>query len=322
MSGRSKFLSLRHGIYLTLWPQCSMMPIPLKFAGMCFVFNDGDGESSVGRGLVSPHETHTSSISSISREDIEAAKRSRSIREKASAYREDASDAGVSASATSTMENMVNNLTQPEPQRRSINSASLHDESLSSVLKTPTAQSFAERTLGQSQLQAFTAQDLVQQIQPSPRSSFPSLVDSGTNRPVLPSIMNSPFAPLPGETPGSSPRASIAQRVQAPFVISPQNRQFQINLLHQQHQVQMRSSPLDSPQPTMSSLFETPTNMAARMRAADQFQPALSPWQDSSYQSVVSEAVVSKRAPEPAPFGAIGDPRPKSSGAPSSGQFG
>lgn len=303
------------------------MPIPLKFAGMCFVFvdeDDEDGRPSTRKRLVSPHETHTSSINSISREDIEAAKQSRNAVERASSYQEDASDAGVSVSATSTMENMVNNLTQPELPRRTANSTNPHDESLSSVLKTPTAQSFAERgvTQSQSQLQAFTAQDLVQQIQRSPRSSFPSLGDPGTNRPMIPSIMNSPFAPLPGETPGSSPRASTVQRLHAPFVISPQTRQFQVNLLQQQQQVQIRSSPFESPQSTMLGLFETPSNMTARMRAADPSQPVLSPWQDSPYQPVVSEAVVSKRAPEPAPFGAIGDPRPKSSGAPTSGQFG
>lgn len=220
------------------------------------------------------------------------------------------------------MENMVNNLTQPEPPRRVPKATNLNDESLSSALKTPTAQSFAERGVTQSQTPAFTARDLVQQIQRSSSSSFPSLGDSGTNRPILPSIMNSPFAPLPGETPGSSPRSTTAQRLHAPFTISPQTRQFQVNLLQQQHQVQMRTSPADSPQPTMSRHFETPSNLTSWMRVADQPQPVLSPWQSSPYQPVISEGIVSNKAPEPAPFGAIGEPRPKSSGAPTSGQFG
>lgn len=307
---------------LTRRIQFGSISIPLKFAGNCFVFLDEDGMQPIAKGLASPIDTHQNSLSSISREDIEAAKKSKSATGQTFNYQEDMSDAGLSASVTSTMENMVNDLTQPGPPRRPTMTNELSDESVYPALKTPTAQSFAERGVSQSQLPGFTARDLVQQIQRSSSSSFPSLGDSGTNRPMLPSIMNSPFAPLPGETPGSSPRSSAAQRLHGPFTISPQTRQFQANLLHQQQVVQLRTSPADSPQPTMSSNFETPLNKTSWARKADQSQSVLSPWQSSPHPPTISPALAPHRAPEAAPFGAIGEPRPKSSGAPASGQFG
>lgn len=219
------------------------------------------------------------------------------------------------------MENMVNNLMRPEPVQRSNQSIDPPDESHYSVLKTPTAQSFAERGVGQSQRTGYTARDLVQQMQPSSSSSFPLLGDAGTNRPMLPSIMNSPFAPLPGETPGSPHRSSAAQRLRESREISPQTRQFQASLLQQQQAVQMRTSPATSPQPTMSSLLETPLNVTSWTRKANQSQLGTSPW-SSPVPTGMLGPIVSHRTPEPASFGAIGEPRPKSSGAPVSGQFG
>ena len=299
----------------------SKLDIPLTFAENRFIVVDGDGKISQMKPLTAQPHAHTSSINSVSREDIEAANLQRDFAPK---YPEDVSDAGMSASATSTMENMVNSLTQPEVPQRFARNSTLLDEALQPALKTPTAQSFVERGAFQEQAQpiSFVTGDTVQQIHRSLSSSFASVADSGSNRPVLPSIMNSPFAPLPGETPGSSPRPNAAQRHHAPFTVSPQTRQFQANLVKQQHQVQLRTSPADSPQPTMSSKFETPSNQTSWIRTVDQLHPVLSPWQSSSYQSPALEVIIPNRPLEPAPFGAIGESRPKSSGGPSSGQHG
>ncbi|KAK5052120.1 hypothetical protein LTR84_002924 [Exophiala bonariae] len=294
------------------------IPIPLKFAGNCFVFLDEDGQPPMKETPASPHHGHQNSIS---RDDIEAAKQPTGAAGYSFSYHEDVSDAGASASVTSAMENMVNNLTRPEALDHSTPSIDQTDESHYPVLKTPTAQSFAERGLKQSQRSGYTAQDFVQPIHRSSSSSFPSLGDAGTNRPILPSIMNSPFAPRPGETPGSPPPANVGQRLRGSREISPQTRHFQASLLQQQQAIQNRTSPAVSPQPTMSSLSKTPSNVISRGWKINQSQPGSSQW-SSPLSAGLSGTIVRHRAPEPAPFGAIGEPRPKSSGAPVSGQLG
>ena len=220
----------------------------------------------------------------------------------------------------SAMENMVNNLTRNEqPSQVCIPTATpgIFNGSPTPTLKTPVAQSFAERGVASSQSATITPRDHLPQ--------FPGVKDHINSRPPLPSIWNTPFAPRPGETPGSSPRLSTAQGLQEQTAGSQNFNspgQFQADIMQMQQQIQMRSSPLESFQPTMSSHYDTPSHLTSWVRAADQLQPQLSPWQSSFSPVPTHVTVIPNRSPEPAPFGAIGEPRPKSSRTPKSGQGG
>ncbi|OQV05809.1 Est1 DNA/RNA binding domain-containing protein [Cladophialophora immunda] len=230
-------------------------------------------------------------------------------------------------SMASRMENMVDNLMRSEAPRSTNSSGAVMYDVPASMSNAPLVpRGLTNRSTSQSQPVPFTARDLVQRIQQSPSASQPSMVDQAVNVAILPSILNTPFAPRPGETPESSPRPSTAHRFPDPASASVRlnsSAQFQAHLMHMQDQVQMRTSPLESFEPTMSSHYGTPINLTARIRANDPIQPQLSPWQTSFSSAVpVQHTPISTRPPDSSPFGAIGEPRPKSSRTPTSGQPG
>ena len=166
----------------------------------------------------------------------------------------------------------------------------------------------------------FTAQDLVRQMkQPSP-------VGHIAHRTSLPTIFPTPFTPRPGETfgSGSGSRPSTAHQVlppnTAPVPPSRGTIEFQQQLAQMQHNIQARTSPIASLDPTSSSYYETPTGLNTFIRN----QPDSSPWERSmtTPSNVETEVEIPRMAPQASPFGAIGEPRPRIAKTPTSVQPG
>ncbi|OCT50665.1 hypothetical protein CLCR_06642 [Cladophialophora carrionii] len=230
-------------------------------------------------------------------------------------------------SMASRMENMVDDLTRPGVPSRESNRSSIAHDSSAAPMKTPLAQTFADWGNPPSQPATFTARDLVQRMQHSSSSaSQPSPRAQANNIAPLPSIWNTPFAPRPGETPESSPRPSSAHRFTHPPSV-PQNlnssAEFHTNLVHLQEEIQTRTSPPSSFQPTMSSHYDTPTNLTSWIRAHDQTQPPSSPWKSPFISAVpVHQTPVPTKHTNASPYGAIGESRPRSSRTPNTGQPG
>jgi len=274
--------------------------LPLIFAGMRIVYTGQGGlhveDSSMGSSMHA-----NSSVGSISRDDIEHAKSSINAIGRRRNHHEGMSE----ASATSTMENMVNDLTEQDGTEL----VGVYKGTSTPSLKTPVVQSFAERGL-QPQPTTITAHDIVQSFRHS-TGSLAGLQGQIDDQPTIPPVWNTPFTPRPGET-GSSPRPSTAKQISTAAMPSHVNSaaQFNAQITHMQQQIQLRSSPLESFQPTMSNHYDTPTNLTSWIRHKDQSQSPLSPWQDSGQ---VWGTVIPTRSPEPAPFGAIGEARPRSS---------
>jgi hypothetical protein len=256
-------------------------------------------DSSVGSSLRA-----NSSMGAISRDDIEHAKSSINAIDHHRNQHEGMSE----ASATSTMENMVNDLMEQD----NTEITGMYNGTSTPSLKTPVVQSFAERGL-QPQPATITTNGLVQSFRRS-TGSLSGLQGQVDDPPSIPPVWTTPFTPRPGET-GSSPRPSTAKQISTTAMPSHVNSatQFNAQITHLQQQIQLRSSPLESFQPTMSSHYDTPTNLTSWIRHNDRSQSPLSPWQDSGQ---VRGTVIPTRSPEPAPFGAIGEARPRSSRGP------
>ncbi|KAJ9603778.1 hypothetical protein H2200_011964 [Cladophialophora chaetospira] len=230
-------------------------------------------------------------------------------------------------SMASRMENMVDDLTRSGATRRRSNPSSTAYDVAGTAAKTPVAQAFTERGISPSQPGTFNARDLVQRIQNSSGSSQPSPRPQAINIAPLPSIWNTPFAPRPGETPDSSPRPGSAHRLMHPPSVPghlTSSAEFQTTLTHLQENIQLRTSPQSSFQPTMSSHYDTPTNMTSWLRSHDQMQSPSSPWASGFVSAVPAQqqTPISTKASNASPFGAIGESRPRSSRTPNSGQPG
>ncbi|KAI1612256.1 EST1-like protein A [Exophiala viscosa] len=293
--------------------------IPMIFAGMRFVYS-AQGEAHPGDAADSSLQAH-SSANGLSREDIERARTSINAAIQRSNQYEDTSEAGA-ASMTSTMENMVNNLTKHDgPDMNTVPTTVFHEHAARS-LGTPLGHSPAERRASGMLPPSMAAFDPPQPTRHS-IGSLPGLHDRLRDRSSLPSIWNTPFTPRPDDISASSPRPSTAHRTSAALAPSTLNSpaMFQADILQLQEQIQNRSSPPQSFQPTMSSHYETPTHLTSWIRNIDQLQPSPSPFQASSAVAAVQGTVIPTRSPEPSPFGAIGEPRAKSR-APTSGQAG
>lgn len=289
------------------------------FAGNRFVFYEGDVLPADDHTTTPPIHAHTASEAGISRDDIEYAKQTKKAVEQVVNFHETASDTGMSGSMASTMENMVNNLTAAPDQAS--NAPDVLYSPLTPTLRTPAG--------GGSQLRpqpsAITARDFVQQIHNSSNSVTPGSRDNATNLPTLPPIWNTPFTPRLGETPESSPRPNTARRLVDSSVANPHLNspaQFQADILRMQQQIQMRTSPQALFEPTMSSHYETPTNLTSWIRANDQIQPQPSPWPSLFNAAPAQESLAATRSSHPSPYGAIGEPLRKANQTPTSGQPG
>ncbi|KAK4944449.1 hypothetical protein LTR10_016123 [Elasticomyces elasticus] len=292
------------------------LSIPLIFAGLRFVYS-AQGEAHPGNAADSSLQAH-SSANGLSRDDIERARTSINAAIHRSNQYEDTSEAGA-ASMTSTMENMVNNLTKQDGSEMSVAPTTVLREATSS-LETPLEHLPAERRASGMLPPTRAALDPPHSSRHS-IGSLPGLHDRLRDRSSLPSIWNTPFTPRPEDLSASSPRPSTAHRTSAAVPPSTLNSpaMFQADTLQLQEQIQNRSSPPESFQPTMSSHYETPTHLTSWIRNIDQLQASPSPFQASSVVAAVNGMVIPTRSPEPSPFGAIGEPRAKSR-APTSGQ--
>ena len=168
----------------------------------------------------------------------------------------------------------------------------------------------------------FTAQDLVRQIQQPSPSPLHTSNGHASHRTSLPGIFQTPFTPLPGEIPNSGSRPSTAHQAAPPSTApAPPSRgsiEFQQQLAQMQHNIQARTSPIASIDPTPSSYYETPTGLNTFIL----HQPESSPWERSMTTPSIEDTAIPKRAPRASPFGAIGEARPKNAKTPTSGQPG
>ena len=225
----------------------------------------------------------------------------------------------------SRMESMVDDLMRSAASKPAGKRSSMIQDPAAASTASPLAQAPGERGTPPLQSAPFNVQDLVQRMQQPASASQPTPRAQAFNLASLPSIYNTPFAPRPGETP-ESPRPSSAHRA-SQSLSNPQNlnssANFQANLSHLADEVQMRTFPQSSFQPTPSSHDDTPTNITSWVRAADQAQPPSSPW-PSSFASArsVKQTPISTKPPSASPFGAVGESRPRSSHTPNSGQPG
>lgn len=167
------------------------------------------------------------------------------------------------------------------------------------------------------------AMDFVRRMQQRSTGSSPVSQKSPDSakkhvQPSLPSVYNTPFAPTASEQAQLSPRLESVQR-RSPSFTSPtvnSSAVFQENIAQQQRDVQSRSSPQASFQPTPSWFVQTPSGMDTFMKTYDS-QPdrATSPY--ASPHGARSPQV--KSPVQHAPFGVIGQARPASRGAPTRG---
>ncbi|KAL2408091.1 hypothetical protein ABEF95_002196 [Exophiala dermatitidis] len=294
---------IKDGLFLCKKEMVGPIPVPLVFAGGRFNFIE---EDSLGQEIPSPNkENGTSYIGD-----------EHAPRACGNGYPLDRQRTGPDASGStrSEMEEMVNSIVGTEPHE-SVGGAS--------SLVTPTTPS-VEHSLGSTAkiLQppaTITAQDLVQQIRRS-SGALPQVLD-------LPGVWSSPFTPRPGEAPGLTSRPSTAHRTPrlgtpAPSLNSSERFRAQLEL--EKEAIQNRTSPVPSFEPSLCTDDEGQAQPAywLRMSGPLHAQPQQSPWASSFPTNLSHETVISPRKPEPSPFGAIGEPRPRTNRTPTSGQAG
>ena len=164
-----------------------------------------------------------------------------------------------------------------------------------------------------------TAMDLVRRMQQRSSGSSPISQRSPDSakkhvQPSLPSVYNTAFAPTPVEQAQLSPRLGLSQ-MRSPSFHSPRldsSAMFQENIEKQQREIEMRSSPQPSVQPTQSWFGATPTGLDTLFRA----------FEDKQERTPSPFAKINGRSPQPpqSPFGVIGQARPLSRGTPPNGQ--
>ena len=231
----------------------------------------------------------------------------------------------VEGAMASRLENMVDDLTNPAAPKAASNRSSMAQGASASPMISPVALAFHDPGTLPPQPSPFNARDLVQRMQQSPSIMHSSPGPQNINIASLPSIYNTPFAPRPGETP-KSPRPGSAHRVVPPS-LGPQHisssTEFKTNLTLQADEIQMRTSPISSFQPTPMSHTSIPSIMKPWAHVTDPVQSQPSPWRSTSQNAAfVQQTPISTRPPNSSPYGAIGEPRPRSSRTPNSGQPG
>ncbi|EXJ62607.1 hypothetical protein A1O7_03045 [Cladophialophora yegresii CBS 114405] len=311
---------IREAMFLFKSVEFNSVPVPLTFAGKRFVYLGDEDRSAQAEKAADAFTGRHESVQSANAEYVIM---NGGIVRQLPSQQEIVPDA--EGSMASRMENMVDDLTRPGIPREEINRSSIVHDSSTAPMKTPLAQTFADRGNPPSQT-TFTARDLVQRMQHSSGGSQPSPRAQAINIAPLPSIWNTPFAPRPGETPESSPRPSSAHHFALQASVSPNlssSAEFHTNLVNLQEEIQTRTSPQSSLQPTISSHYETPTNLTSWIRAHDPMQPASSPWQSPFTSAVpVHQTPIPTKHTNASPFGAIGESRPRSSRTPNGGQPG
>lgn len=175
-----------------------------------------------------------------------------------------------------------------------------------------------------------TAMDLVRQMQRSSVGSTTSQKSLESPKifvpPSLPSVYNTAFTPTLSEKAQLSPRLGTTQR-RSPSFNPPEitsSAAFNDQLARQQREMQARPTPQQGFQPPASwdtTYGQTPTGMDSMFRAFEKQQGRTpSPFASPPHTNGRSPQDRTSAMVQPAPFGVIGQARPPSSGAPTSGQ--
>ena len=263
--------------------------------------------------------SHSQSAASVTREDIEQAKRQSIQMPPPDGIREDFSES-ASASVSTAMHHMIDGLVDSEMSDDPKPILHLTPFSSGQSSSTPkrgvvdVSNGAAFGNLHQ-QHKTLTAQDLVNQMLRSQMAlrdlSAPNMEREETVRPPISSFCETPFALLSGLTDSPQSRPATAHRVQpdSSTPVPPSSGSaFQQDILRRKQQLQMHSTPvLSSFPPSSWSYQESPVEK--------QFPPLQSsPLTASSSRGLSSPQFhgdeVPRKAPLPAMFGAIGQTPP------------
>lgn len=250
---------------------------------------------------------HSHSSATINRDDIERAKQNGNPSRGSIDIPEDPSESvAPSGSTSTTMHRMVDGLVASEVSEHHEPSAHFPQISHGESPPTPTADDFEA--------------DVYKSSQSAPEATTSAPMESQRNiRPALPSILNSPFAPRPGEASSPHSRPGTAHRhpvlTNTPTPLSS-NTRFQEALLRQQQEIEMQPS----------SLYELPTTSLSQPASsaknprflARDISPAVISSPFASSPSVPSPTFPSYDVPRQVPkqprFGAVGQIPPSGPG--------
>ena len=263
--------------------------------------------------------SHSQSAASVTREDIEQAKRQSIQVPRPDGIREDFSES-ASASVSTAMHHMIDGLVDCEMSDDSkpvLHLTPFSSGQSSSTPKRGIVDVSSRAALGNfhEQHKTLTAQDLVNQMLHAQVAlkdlSAPNMERDETMRRSISSFCETPFAPLSGPTNSPQSRPTTAHRVQSesstPVPLSSGSA-FQQDILRRQQQLQMHSTPvLTSFPPSSWSYQESPVGKQLPPLQSSPLT-ASSPRGLSSPQFHGDE--VPRKAPLPAMFGAIGQTPP------------
>lgn len=264
--------------------------------------------------------SHTQSAASVTREDIEQAKRQSIQMPPPDGIREDLSES-ASASVSTAMHHMIDGLVDsemPDDQQ-----PVLHLTPFAPGPSDPTpmagpidvSSGASHREIHQ-QHSTLTAQDVVDQMLRSHDVSTtslgaPNMEREQTMRPSTPSLSETPFTPSLREMHSPQSRPTTSHKVlpdnSTPIPLSSGSA-FEHGIFKRQQQLQMQSTPVHSPLPSSSWFYSEGPNGT--------YLPPLqsSPWTVSTATGtpppIFDGDEIPRKAPPPAMFGAIGQTPP------------
>ncbi|KAL9107838.1 MAG: hypothetical protein Q9227_007353 [Pyrenula ochraceoflavens] len=259
-------------------------------------------------GVSSAHRHHTSATS-ISRDDIELARQSGRAPGSGIVV-EDAASQSASMSANTDMRQMVDQLVSSDASEDAEPITSVfwaHTGSLQDTHSYP----LAVQGIGETNTNwTFPTTPRMASPGHTHHARAPSMEREETLRPTLPSVWNTPFAPLPGESSSPQTRPSTAKAVDAttPSALISSGT-FQADLARQQHLIQMQSSFVQTPDPPTS--WPVASCLGIENNASSQHHVDSSRVQSSESFSPFSVSLPRpNHSHGPARFGAIGETPP------------
>ncbi|EXJ83818.1 hypothetical protein A1O1_07445 [Capronia coronata CBS 617.96] len=300
---------VKDGLYLCKKDVFGPLTIPLTFAGNRFIFYDERAEH--GRPPEAPpRHTRVMSTGSVGRDAPRASRRTRGHMDRLPVGHTTKSDAEVTESITTTMEDMVNHIVQCEPNEPVGTAPSVGNGLSTATLRSPVAQAFLQRGERSMPPTAIPAGGLVPKFRHS-SSTLP-------NETALTSIWPTPFTARPGEvlpTSASASRPSTANRAADLRTASQDldgSAQFREMLWQKTEEITNRTSPLQSLGPSFASSPQGVTPVNPWTGISDRLRPEVSPLRANFGAGLSQGTVISTPRSEASPFGAIGDPRPHS----------
>lgn len=165
-----------------------------------------------------------------------------------------------------------------------------------------------------------TALDLVSQMQKSSANLVIHRSPDSTkqySRPVLPSVLKTPFTPTATEKAQLSPRLSVVQHRSPSFNSEPNSSAaMRENLARMEREIDQRPTPLSPWDPDDDTDYgRTPTGMSTAFRNFEGKDRTSTPF--SQFLGINGGSSQAKTSPTGSPFGAIGQARPPQSTPPS-----